>query len=122
MQRNLVLIIDDDPDVADVLATYISGLGFETHIADSSSKGLEMIESTRYYAIFSDWKMPDIKGDEVLKKVKVIDPELASRFVLITGAVVDDEIENKLTASGVKLLKKPFRLEEIKKTFEGFQK
>ncbi|NOX19796.1 MAG: response regulator [Nitrospirae bacterium] len=122
MERTMVLIIDDDLDVADVLATYISGLGYETHIAESSTKGLELVKNNSYYAIFSDWKMPDIKGDEVLKRIKTIDPELADRFVLITGAVVDDETERKLTSSGARVLRKPFRLEEIKKTFEGFPK
>ncbi len=122
MEKNMVLIIDDDPDVADVLATYIMGLGYETHVTDSSSEGLKMIKTNKYYAVFSDWKMPDIKGDEVLKELKGIDPELASRFVLITGALIDDETEKKLLSTGAKLLKKPFRLEEIKKTFEGFPK
>ncbi len=122
MEQQLVLIIDDDPDVAEVLSTYIRELGYETHVTDSSKKALELIDENSYFAVFSDWKMPDMKGDELLREVKNRNPELASRFTLITGAVVDDETENKLLASGAVLLKKPFRLEQIKNTLDEFKK
>ncbi len=122
MEQPTVLIIDDDPDVAEVLSAYITDLGYETHIAESSTKGLELINNNDYFAVFSDWKMPDIKGDEVLRRIRNFKPELSERFVLITGAILDEEMENKLLSTGAVLLKKPFRLEEIRKTLDGFKR
>ncbi len=122
MEQPVVLIIDDDPDVAEVLSAYITDLGYETHIAESSSKGLELMKENDYFAVFSDWKMPDIKGDEVHRRLKTFKPELAQRFVLITGAVVDEDTEAKLLSTGALFLKKPFRLEQIRETLDGFKR
>ncbi len=121
MEQPSILIIDDDPDVAEVLAAYITDLDYKTDIAESSTEGLELIIKKDYFAVFSDWKMPDIKGDEVHRRIKDLKPQLANRFVLITGAVLDDETEKELSSTGAVLLKKPFRLEHIKKTLDGFR-
>ncbi len=109
-----ILIIDDDRDVAEVLSIYLEDLGFTTEIVHDGRSGIQMVKTGNYAYIFSDWRMPDLKGDEIFREIYKQDPSIAQRFILLTGALLDKDTEEFILSYGGRILKKPFRMQHLK--------
>ena len=81
---NTVLVIDDDPAVHDMLATYLRKDGFDVVCAISGEEGLRLAKEVKPMAITLDIIMPGMDGWAVLGALKA-NPETASiPVVLIT--------------------------------------
>lgn len=92
-----ILVIDDEPDVAELMRLFFHNLGYEADIFLSCDESIQAIGSNKYWAVFCDYMMPGITGDKLYSKVKDADCELAKRFIIVTGAVLDDELSNFLS-------------------------
>jgi signal transduction histidine kinase/CheY-like chemotaxis protein len=57
-----VLVIDDDPDVRELMRRHLEEQGFIVHLADSGAEGLDMVKRVRPDAITLDVLMPGIDG------------------------------------------------------------
>ena len=80
-----VLHVDDDPDVADLTATYLERdderITVET--ASDASEGVERLTAEEFDCVVSDYDMPGRTGIEFLETVRADHPELP--FILFTG-------------------------------------
>ena len=117
-----LLIIDDDPDITEVLSLYGDFLGYGADMAVSwqeAQKNLSRGHS--YHAVFCDLNLRGLNGLEVFKKIHEMDAGLAGRFVLLTGAILDDSVEEGLKARKIKLLKKPFNFDQIKAVLQSME-
>ena len=101
-QRQLeILVIDDDPGIRDLLADLITDYAEEkATIAvdgrDGINKYVEMLEAgTPYDVVFTDLKMPNKNGVDVIREVKKRSPK--TLVYVITGYEENDEYE-KLSA------------------------
>lgn len=110
-----ILVVDDEPDVAELMRIFLGLLGYEADIFQSCEESLKAVRGERYWAVFCDYMMPGTTGDRLYREVKELDSVLAGRFVMITGAMLDEHLENFLQSERVKVISKPFNLEEIKK-------
>jgi CheY-like chemotaxis protein len=117
-----VLVIDDESDVANLMMLFLSGLGYDTDIFLSCEEAVAAIEENSYWAIFCDYMMPKITGDKLYSIVKNKDAGLAKRFVVITGAVLDERLDDFLKGEQVKVINKPFKLDEIKNILIEFER
>ena len=111
-----VLIIDDEPDIREVLKEFCRILGFEAVIADSGEKGLKLFRKDDFNLIISDLKMPDINGFEFVKKVREKDKNIP--IVICSGFIDDKNKEEILNCGADFYLEKPFKMKELKKIFE----
>lgn len=68
--RKTVLVVDDAPDVAGMIADYLTREGYYTLTATSGKQALELAEKHRPFAITLDIIMPDMDGWEVLQRLK----------------------------------------------------
>lgn len=95
-----VLYVDDDPEFADLVATYLERtdgrLTVET--ATSVTGGLDRLADTQYDCIVSDYEMPGQTGIEFLETVRRNHPELP--FILYTGKG-SEEVASEAISSGV---------------------
>jgi DNA-binding response OmpR family regulator len=66
--QDLVLVVDDEPDVADTYALRLTG-EYETRVAYGGEEALEEIDET-VEAVLLDRRMPDIHGDDVLDEIR----------------------------------------------------
>ena len=71
-------------------------LGCQIDKALDSSKAIERIGKTDYDLIISDVQMPTLDGFGLLERVKTNQPDLASRFIFITGDAGSIELNQKL--------------------------
>ena len=65
-----LLIIDDERGIRNTLKEILADEGHEVDVAENGKVGLEMAQSKAYDLIFSDIKMPEMDGMEVLKALK----------------------------------------------------
>jgi PAS domain S-box-containing protein len=80
-----VLLVDDDPDVREVLEHMLRDLGFEVTIAADGRQALEKFcaQSTSIGAVLLDMTMPELNGDEVLTALRHTHP--TTPVVLMSG-------------------------------------
>ena len=86
--RPLILVVEDDPASAELLARQIERVGFRTQNARSGADALAMAKAHKPVAITLDIMLPDIDGWEVLTRLKRDD--MTSDIPVIVVSVVDD--------------------------------
>ncbi len=63
--------------------------------------------------VFSDFMMPRLSGMVVFRRVRLVNPQLAGRFVFVTGGGIDGEVRAFLADVPKRLLEKPCKNEEL---------
>jgi len=109
-----ILIIDDEDDIVEILSLWMNDLGFECDTADNVDSAIDMLRSGEYAAIFCDLKMPGKSGEALLEYIRSAFEGLARKFVLITGTLVEEELEQLIHKHGASILRKPFTFNEIR--------
>jgi CheY-like chemotaxis protein len=111
-----ILIVDDEPQVAEVLAKSLSRQGHRTTIVHSGEEALRVIGDGAPDALFLDVSMPGINGLEVLSEVRRTRPQLA--VVVITGHATPDEVEQVKRLGAVDVIPKPAALTHYHQAIE----
>ena len=80
-----VLVVDDDPEVAQVIAEFLTRDSdrFDVETLSNPSDAVSMVEEMEPDCIVSDYDMPGIDGLELLERIREVDPKLP--FILFTG-------------------------------------
>jgi DNA-binding NtrC family response regulator len=104
-----VLIVDDEPEVAKALRRLLTRRGFEVDVATSARDGLSRLAAFSPDIVISDYRMPGMKGPELLDEVRLVAPS-AARF-LISGQTDLEPAEPDAGAHQV--LAKPWDNDEL---------
>ena len=78
-----ILIIDDNNDICLLLERYLSKQGYKTDSVQRGEDGLALLRKEVYELVICDFKLPDIDGLEMLRRIKVMHPTTA--VIIITG-------------------------------------
>ena len=111
-----IMIVDDEPQVAEVLAKSLTRQGYRTTVVHSGAEALRLIDTTTPDALFLDVSMPGINGLEVLAEVRRTRPQLA--VVVITGHATADEVEVVKRLGAVDVIPKPAALTHYHQAIE----
>jgi PAS domain S-box-containing protein len=106
----VVLVIDDDPVVADLLRRTLVKDGYRVEYAENGEKGLQLARQLRPDAITLDVMMPGMDGWQVMTHLKS-DPELSDIPVVLLSIVNDRKTGFALGAT--EYLTKPFDRERL---------
>lgn len=107
-----VLVVDDDLQIAELLGDI---LAIDGHAVDHAANGrlaLEKVSAVSYDLILTDMKMPELDGPGLYHEVENRWPELARRFVFLTGDAYAQVAKDFLDLTGAPTLQKPFRLDD----------
>jgi len=85
MSKEAILIIEDDPDIQELLAHSMSREGWKILQAKTGEEGLKILKSKKVNCILLDIMLPGMDGLKVLKKIKEIE-ECANVPVIMTTA------------------------------------
>jgi excisionase family DNA binding protein len=107
--KRKVLVVDDDPDLVDLIVTVLEGDGrFETRVANNGFEAGMMVKEYRPDLIVLDVMLPDINGREVCVRVRSDNSLENVKIICISGMVERVKI-NELRAAGANdFLQKPF--------------
>jgi PAS domain S-box-containing protein len=108
-----ILVVDDEKPVADLLGEMLGSLGCYTAICTDAEKALETLRQASFDLIITDIRMPKMDGREFFKQAMEENPDLAGRFVLFTGDVVNAETQAFLKVAKCPYLTKPFELDQV---------
>jgi len=78
-----ILIVDDNTDICLLLERFLTKQGYKTASAQRGEDALMLLRKESYELVICDFKLPDIDGLEILRRIKVLDPSTA--VIIITG-------------------------------------
>ena len=108
-----ILVIDDEPDVVEVISVYFAGSGYEVVGASHGGDGLMLAELHRPDVILLDIMMPGIDGVEVLQQLRLRWPEIP---VIMLTAVSNLAIaKSALRRGAFDYVPKPFEWEHLER-------
>jgi DNA-binding response OmpR family regulator len=61
-KRSKILVVEDEPDLGELLATSLKMAGYEVDFVTDAATGRRRLESIRYDLVISDWRLPDGDG------------------------------------------------------------
>ncbi len=114
-----VLVLDDDPTFRAFLEKALAALGYEPVIAARGQEAVELAKDADPAAILCDHQMVGMSGIEVYEAVVRDRPELAKRFVMMSGDVLDPALETFAETHAMTRLAKPFDLATLDRTLRG---
>jgi two-component system NtrC family sensor kinase len=115
-----VLVIDDEPDVADLIAEVLRGEGHGVSVANSGEQALEQMAKRPFGLILSDLNMPRLSGAELHERLSAANPEFVSRLAFITGDTMSSKTRDFLDGSGRPCLEKPIRPDALRHLVAAF--
>jgi GAF domain-containing protein/CheY-like chemotaxis protein len=93
-QQKHVLIVDDDPNVAEMLGQILTGHGFELEAAEDGEAGLRAVEARRPDVILLDLMMPKLDGFGVIERLRA-DPSTRDIPIIVISAKELTEPESR---------------------------
>lgn len=108
-----ILVVEDDPDMSQLIGGILSDAGFSTHVCHNGEKGFEEAYNRIPDLILLDIMLPGIDGIEVCRKLSSDDRTKHIPIIMVT---VKRELSCKLASyiSGAKrFISKPFGVDEL---------
>jgi len=112
-----VLVVDDEANIAELVAMALRYEGFEVRAAHTGSKAVSAAKEFRPDAVVLDIMLPDFDGLEVLRRMRATEPDVPVVFLTARDSV-EDRVAG-LTAGGDDYVTKPFSLEELVARLRG---
>ncbi|MEV7343572.1 response regulator transcription factor [Streptomyces sp. NPDC093544] len=112
-----VLVVDDDPDLAEVLSGALRYEGWEVRTAGDGAAAVTEARGLLPDAVVLDVMLPDTDGFAVLRDLHAVKPDVCVLFLTARDAV-EDRITG-ITAGGDDYVTKPFSLEEVVARLRG---
>jgi signal transduction histidine kinase/ActR/RegA family two-component response regulator len=109
-----ILVVDDEPDVAEVLGEALRLDGHRVDIASDGRDALARLEREPFDLVVSDTKMPVMDGLELFQAIQGRFAALRHRVIFVSGDVLDAEKRHAVESTGAPLLSKPFDLAEAR--------
>ena len=111
-RSNVVLVVDDDPDILEALSEILEAEGFEIKRARNGKEALERLQPEAPDLILLDLMMPVMDGWEFAQRMRQREPAIARIPLIVLSA--DRNVGSKATEIGaVGHLAKPFELNDL---------
>ena len=104
--KPLVLVIEDEPSVADALNIVLSDNGYDVTVAQTAREGLDHFREQPFDVTITDLRLPDLSGFEVITKILEKQPQ--SLIIVITAHFTPEVLVESIRRGAVHVLAKPF--------------
>jgi DNA-binding response OmpR family regulator len=113
-----VLVIEDEPTVAHLIADVLIEEGFTAEIVLDGRDGLERAARGDYALIICDLRMPHLDGRAIYRELSAKGNPMRHKLMFVTGDTLAPRALEFLEKSGLPFLAKPFLVEELKAVVE----
>jgi CheY-like chemotaxis protein len=107
-----VLLIDDDPNLGEIVSALVATFEYEFQGADGQS-GLARFDSGQWDLVLIDLAMPEVSGWEVVETIRQRAPTIP---VVLLTELADSALLSRARGCRVRVIVKPFRLQTLKAT------
>ena len=112
MKTCRILFVDDDKDILLMVEQYLQMQGYDVLTVNSGLKALDVIKDQEIDIIFSDYKMPEFNGLELLAAVKQYKPDI--EVIIVTGYGSMESAIQAMKFGSYDYMQKPFKLDHLK--------
>jgi len=118
-----VLVAEDEVVLQRLLQEILATqFGCRVDVVSNGVEALTAVERADYAMILSDIRMPVMQGIEFYLRLRDVRPELARRFVFVTGHPGDNRLEAEIAQWNVPVIAKPFKLARLAEVCGPFLK
>ena len=111
MKPAKILVVDDEPAMAQSVARMLKGAGYGTLVESDSRQAVDLVAREHPDLVVTDLRMPDLDGLAFLDHVKEAHPEIA--VIVLTGYASVDSAVEAMKRGASDYLSKPFIPEEL---------
>ena len=113
IQTAKVLVIDDEPEITDIVETFLTEAGYLVNVENSSRNAAAKARQFKPDVVLLDIMMPYMDGYQTCQAIKQ-DPELANvPIIFLTGKDRTDDMGRSFKVGGDMFIKKPFSCERL---------
>lgn len=105
-----VLIIEDEPKIAEVIDAYLKTNNFDTMIAPDGEKGIQLFESFKPHLVILDLMLPIISGEEICSYIR---KQSRVPIIMLTAKSSEDDKIQGLHLGADDYITKPFSPREL---------
>ena len=109
-----ILIIDDDPEISELLETFLRQNGSDVVLESNAEKGLAQARKNEFDIILLDIMLPDSTGVDALRNMHKVAPQ--TPIIMITGGNDLDLAKECLKLGAADYITKPFDFEYLHTT------
>lgn len=111
-----ILVVDDDPQILEVLNTYLTDRGYAVDARKNGREALDALRDAEYDLLISDGQMAEMDGFELIRLVRINHPDIA--IILMTAYENEFSLSEALEAGADGYITKPFSLKKFSLIFE----
>lgn len=102
-----LLVVEDEPDVAEVLATMLGRSGYRVDVAHTGEQAMKALAETSYDALTLDLMLPDVSGLEIIRRVRQQPHTAALPIFVVSAKMEEGRLAINGDFSGIEWLAKP---------------
>jgi len=107
----LILLIEDDPGIADTLQRVLTGEGYQVVIENRGDTGLARAATAAFHVVITDLKVPGVSGLEIVRQLHSTQPRLP--ILLVTAFGTTDTAIQAMQLGAYDYLLKPFDIPQL---------
>lgn len=112
MKKSTVLVIDDEPDIRELLTLTLSRMGLTCDTAINYTQGVQLIKTNNYSLVLTDMRLPDGDGIDIVTFIQKIKPQLPVAVITAYGNI--EGAVNTLKAGAFDYVSKPVDLDMLR--------
>jgi DNA-binding NtrC family response regulator len=112
MSDTRILFVDDDRDILAMVEQYLSIKGYDVTTVDNGIEAVGIVKEKQIDIVFTDYKMPEFNGLELLVAIKKYRPE--TEVIIVTGYGSMESAIQAMKFGSYDYLQKPFKLDHLR--------
>jgi len=104
-----VVVVDDDPEVGQVMADILGLEGYQVDVATGGMGGVALCQENQYAVALVDMNMPKMNGVETLRRIRQALPDI--RVIMFSGYCIGELAEDAINQGAEAVLTKPLDIE-----------
>jgi PAS domain S-box-containing protein len=110
LQGHSVYVVDDEESIREIVHEGLAARGMTVEGASSSEEALAHLADRSYDFVVCDFNLPGLNGGQFFERARSQIGITATKFIFMTGALLDTETAAKFTQNGASILQKPFHM------------
>ena len=109
-----LLVCDDEVVISKLVARVFQTIAEVAVTCSADEASQVLVQGAPIDLVLCDLHMPGLGGLDLHAKVAALDPDLAGRFVFLTGGVSDGDLQRGVEATGLPVFEKPFTAAQLR--------
>ena len=116
--KGLILLVEDDPDLADNLVEILEGLDWQVEVAPSAEHALQVLSTRAFTGVITDFRLPGLGGVELISRLRQRGVGVP---IVVMSAFMDEAAAAQAERAGaLGVLAKPLDLKSLFNLLEEF--